>query len=179
MVAANWCYVGPGAVMRRRLIERIGGRNPAYRQVGDLDFWLRAGMEGPFHHVPRPLATWRTHPGSTSISDTSDAKVAEYVTVMKAFFARADLPEELRALEAEALSMAHHIAALKSMWHRRNLARRYLMRSLALRPSLRSRHPSHPRSIKILLRVFLLPQAVDRLLLRRWMLLRYGEEPGF
>ncbi|HPA80820.1 MAG TPA: glycosyltransferase [Thermoanaerobaculales bacterium] len=178
MVAANWCYIGPGAVFRRRLVERIGGRDPSYRQVGDLDFWLRAGLHGPFVHVPRALATWRSHPGSTSVADVSDEKVAEYVRVMERFFEQPGMGPELLRLRPQALAMAHHIAALKTMWRRRPLARRHLARSLRLHPTLRSRHPSHPRSLKIILRTFLLPQALDRALLTRWMRLRYGRQPS-
>jgi len=179
MVAANWCYIGPGAMFRRRLIELIGGRDVQFRQIGDLDFWLRAGLHGPFVHVPEVLATWRRHPASLSVADISEEKVAEYVRVMERFFERPGLTPELLRLRPQALAMAHHIAALKTMWHRRPLARRHLLRSLRLHPTLRSRHPSHPRSLKILLRTFLLPQALDRALLTRWMKLRYGRQPSF
>jgi len=179
MVVANWCYIGPGAMLRRRLVERIGGRDPSYRQVGDLDFWLRAGLHGSFIHVPEVLATWRTHPGSTSVEDISEEKVSEYVWVMERFFEQPAVGPELMRLRPQALAMAHHIAALKTMWHRRPQARRHLARSLRLHPTLRSRHPSHPRSLKIILRTFLLPQALDRALLTRWMALRYGRRPSF
>jgi GT2 family glycosyltransferase len=179
MVAANWCYIGPGGMFRRRVIELVGGRDPRYRQVGDFDFWLRAGLHGRFVHVPQALATWRSHPGSTSVSDVSEEKISEYVRLMERFFEQEGVGPELMRLRPQALAMAHHIAALKSMWIRRPQARRHLARSLWLHPTLRSRHPSHPRSLKILLRTFLLPQALDRALLTRWMKLRYGRPPSF
>jgi glycosyltransferase involved in cell wall biosynthesis len=179
MVAANWCYIGPGAMFRRRLVELIGGRDVQFRQVGDLDFWLRAGTHGPFIRVAQPLATWRSHPASLSVADISEEKVAEYVRVMERFFERPELTPELLRLRPQALAMAHHVAALKTMWHRRPLARRHLLRSLRLHPTLHSRHPSHPRSLKIIVRTFLLPQALDRALLTRWMKLRHGRPPSF
>ena len=145
----------------------------------DFDFWLRAGLHGPFVHVPEVLATWRSHPGSTSISDVSEEKISEYVRVMERFFEQEGVGPDLMRLRPQALAMAHHIAALKTMWIRRPQARRHLARSLRLHPTLRSRHPSHPRSLKIILRTFLLPQALDRALLTRWMKLRYGRQPTF
>jgi GT2 family glycosyltransferase len=179
MVTANWCYIGPGAMMRRRAIELAGGRDPRYRQVGDYDYWLRVGLHGPFKHVPAALATWRTHPGSISISDTSEQKVAEYLLVMERFFELPGVTPELLELRDRALAMANYVAARKSMWYRRGQARRYLARSIRLHPLVDTENPAHPRSLKSVLRTFLLPQAVDRALLRRWMRLRYGCDPGF
>jgi glycosyltransferase involved in cell wall biosynthesis len=111
MVAFHECLVGPGAVVQRRALEKVGGRNPAYRYVADFDLWLRLGLLGPMARIPRVLATWRAHEGGVSSSATGAVMAAEHIRVMNEFFARADLPPRLRRLHHRALSWAHYAAA--------------------------------------------------------------------
>ncbi len=53
MVRWHHCLPGPGAFIRRSVIDAVGGRDPRFRYVGDYDFWLHAGVLGPFSRVAR------------------------------------------------------------------------------------------------------------------------------
>jgi len=110
MVRRFRCIVGPGAFMRRRAVEEAGGRDVEYRFVADFDFWLRMGLLGPFARIPRVVATFRVHPNSSSVSQRGQAMAEEHVRLARRFFARADLPPAIRALEQEARSWAYYYA---------------------------------------------------------------------
>jgi GT2 family glycosyltransferase len=57
----------PGMVMRRRLVERLGGFDEAYRLAGDLDFFVRAVVAGArFLFVNTWTAGFRLHAGQLS-----------------------------------------------------------------------------------------------------------------
>ena len=111
MVEYHQCLVGPGAVIRRGAIERVGGRNPEYRFVADFDFWLRMGLLGPMAKVPARLATWRAHEGAATHDRQGRAMAAEHVKLIRAFFARRDLPPEIQRIRRRAMSWAHYTAA--------------------------------------------------------------------
>ena len=59
------CPVGVGALVRRRLYERIGGWDPSHHFYPDYEWWLRAGDVG-FVRVAQPGGAWRIHGGSIS-----------------------------------------------------------------------------------------------------------------
>lgn len=103
---------GPGAIVRRRLIEDIGGWDPALRFAPDYEWYLRAGLVGPFKRVPLPLARWRAHPDATSFSSRGEARARELVHIAETFFARTDLAAEIQAVRAEAFRNAYLVAGL-------------------------------------------------------------------
>lgn len=134
MVVFHDCLVGPGAVIRRSAIERVGGRNPDYRFVGDFDFWLRLGLLGPMARIPARLATWRTHDGAATNRQQGRALAAEHVRFITEFFSRDDLPPEVRALRRRAISWAHYAAAYHA-GDLRWLRLRHVMMFVLHRPS--------------------------------------------
>lgn len=69
MLRWHHCIPGPGAFFQRSVVDQLGGRDPEFRYVADFEFWLRAGMLGPFARIPRTLATFRWHPGGASSRD--------------------------------------------------------------------------------------------------------------
>jgi glycosyltransferase involved in cell wall biosynthesis len=112
MVRRFCCIVGPGAFMRRRAVERVGGRDSGYRFVADFDFWLRLGLLGPFARIPRVVATFRVHPDSTSVMQRGRAMAEEHVRLAHEFFSSTVLPPTIRRLEREARSWAFYYAGL-------------------------------------------------------------------
>lgn len=116
-VRLRLCLPGPCSLFRRRAVELAGGWDTTLRYTADSDFWLRIGLHGPLRHVPEVLATWRSHPGSqtmTAFDAVSSSRVPlaeEQVAVAARFLARDDLPPEVRAVSAEALATAHIVAA--------------------------------------------------------------------
>jgi len=117
MVRKHHCLPGPGAFFRRIMLKRIGGRDPKFRYVGDLEFWFRAALVGTFRRVPEVLATFRVHSGSASVSAKGRLMAQEHMTLVETYFARDDLPVEIRDCRREARSSAAFIAGCScSRW---------------------------------------------------------------
>ncbi|HTO44101.1 MAG TPA: glycosyltransferase [Burkholderiales bacterium] len=105
------CAPGPGAFFRRAAWERAGGWNPVLRQMPDYDFWLRLGLQGPFVHIPRVLAQFRVHAASQTFSRATEVLADEPQRIIGEFFARADLPDDIRVLHPRALAKANLVSA--------------------------------------------------------------------
>ncbi len=56
----------PTAMVRRRLIEKVGGFNASFLQADDYDLWIRGAAAFPVRHVDRAVARVRLHEGSLS-----------------------------------------------------------------------------------------------------------------
>lgn len=70
-----------GMLIRRDVVEALGGFDTRYRLCADLDFWLRAYVSGArFRYVPEVLAEFRLREGQLS-ADTAvtQAEMAEIV----------------------------------------------------------------------------------------------------
>lgn len=81
------CAPGPGALVRRNVLELVGGWDPAYRQMPDLEFWMRATTVGRLRHVPERLAAFRVHETSQSFSAVPAARADEALRAVDAFYA--------------------------------------------------------------------------------------------
>jgi glycosyltransferase involved in cell wall biosynthesis len=108
----DWhCVPGPGAFFRRSLVTRLGGRDPQFRYVGDFDFWLRAGLIGPFARVPKTLANFRMHPDCATITGRSASMALEHVRLVKKIFSLPDMPREVLQAKDETFGSAYFLAA--------------------------------------------------------------------
>ncbi|HEX5504817.1 MAG TPA: glycosyltransferase family 2 protein [Thermomicrobiales bacterium] len=112
MVRWFLCIPGPGTMFRRGLVDDAGGWDASYRHCPDFEWFIRAGLHGAFLHLPRTLARWRQHEGSITTTERGLARAHEYCRLMEDFFARDDLPPDVRAVEGEALRNAYITAAL-------------------------------------------------------------------
>lgn len=112
MVRRHDCIVGPGAFFRRTALDLVGYRDPAFTYVADFDYWLRLGMHGPFARIPKTLATFRVHPTSASAACRGAAMSNEHMRLAESFFARDDLPPEVRRVRREAFAWAHFVAGI-------------------------------------------------------------------
>jgi len=133
MVRWMACQPGPGAILRRKAITLVPERTTNFRYVTDLDYWLRLGLHGPGARLPEVLATHRHHGDSAGISQFK-ALSAELIRLTEEFFARPDLPPEVRRLHTEALSAAYYDAGQRCAGHDYRLATSYLWRSMRLCP---------------------------------------------
>jgi glycosyltransferase involved in cell wall biosynthesis len=117
MIRRHHCLPGPGALFRRSVVEKTSGRDPTFRYTGDLDFWFRAVLVGPFLRVPETLATFRVHDDSTSVRAKGRSMAYEHMQIVENFFSRTDLPEGMFALCPEAQSSASFVAGCScSRW---------------------------------------------------------------
>jgi len=53
---------GPsGAIIRRGLFEKVGGYDPSWGVIADIELWFRMAMRWPIVLLPPGLAWWRRH----------------------------------------------------------------------------------------------------------------------
>ncbi len=81
--------VDPSRMVHRRVYEAVGGYDDRYPLANDFDFFLRAGREFRFRHVPGgPLVAIRRHGANTS---DESARARELADVEGALEAAVDL----------------------------------------------------------------------------------------
>lgn len=102
---------GPGVFFRRSAFTKIGGWNSSYRQVPDLEYWLRLGLVGDFLRIPEVLAKFRVHDESQTYTEPSVEKAEECVQVIDEYFKNPELPETIRSLENRSKANAHLFVA--------------------------------------------------------------------
>ena len=115
MVRTQNNFLSPGVLFKKTLAKQLGGWDDSYRIIPDFDFWLRGGLRGEYVHVPEILATWRQHSGSITVAGHGTEEAPERLRLIAEFFARADLPSEIRALEPEAYRNVYFIVALGAL----------------------------------------------------------------
>ena len=102
MVAELRCLPGPGAFIRRAVVQKYMKqlRDPDYPLISDLVCWWRIGLVGPFMHIPEFLGQWRQHPNMTTALVAKSRAMAEtHIKLAREFFRRNDLPLRVRAWE--------------------------------------------------------------------------------
>jgi GT2 family glycosyltransferase/glycosyltransferase involved in cell wall biosynthesis len=111
MLTAHWCLPGPGAVVRRSIVERIGGRDTSFRYVSDFDMWLRASAFGDFIHIPRNLGIWRLHQKSATVAASRLRMARERIRLLQKFYRDPAARERHGGIRATAVAAAHLAAA--------------------------------------------------------------------
>jgi glycosyltransferase involved in cell wall biosynthesis len=158
MLEAHYCIPGPGTFFRRSAFGKEAVRSADFPLNGDFESWLRLGLRGPMQRIPSVLASWRRHAANTSLTHRSAAMAQARIRLIDAFFARGDLPDTVRALEAQSKSAAYYFAAVLALHDRAVPARRYLWRSFAWKPFWPARlRPERRRSAKLICYLSLLP----------------------
>ena len=134
MLKRHYCIPGPGVFFRRSVAERLKGRDEGFRYVADFDFWLRAGLSGPFARIPKTLATFRWHSGGASSKDQGTAMAQEHVRLIEKIFSMPNLPQAVLEAKREAFSNAYYEAAVALGAQALDLKRDYYRRAVALYP---------------------------------------------
>jgi GT2 family glycosyltransferase/glycosyltransferase involved in cell wall biosynthesis len=111
LIAAHWCLPGPGVVIRRNVLNAIGGRDLAFRFVSDFDLWLRATAHGDMKHLPHKLAYWRLHTANLTTSDKRVQMAEERMLLLKKFYRDPEEAARSAGLRKTAFAAAHLAAA--------------------------------------------------------------------
>jgi glycosyltransferase involved in cell wall biosynthesis len=143
-----------GIMIRRKVLDKIGGFDESIRYLEDVEFPQRLSLEGPWAYIETPLVVWRESMTNSvyknSIRDqlcTSECMVA----VLEMHLAR--LGGSARAARVRALLMRELGAARRDLWatrrKRRNggssLLSSIVQRYDCYRSALYRRWPSYPR----------------------------------
>jgi hypothetical protein len=102
--------IGPGALVRREVLEGTGGWDPDWHWMGDLILWMRVGLAGRVIRVEHPVASWRRHPGGITI-ETSLERARQHLQLVDTGASLLGLPADAVSLRAEALRNACVIGA--------------------------------------------------------------------
>jgi glycosyltransferase involved in cell wall biosynthesis len=104
----------PGAaVIRRECLEQVGPFDESLYGCEDADMWLRLARAGyAFGYIDLPLFQYRFHAGSIT-GNVDLRQVRSWLASLDKFFADPDLPDDIRALEAEAYSILHYETAAR------------------------------------------------------------------
>lgn len=108
MLTKFLCPPGPGAFFRRSAFEKAGLWDASFRQMLDIEYWLRLGLCGRFVRIPAVLAAFRVHPESLTFTTSSPD---EPIRIIEHYFERTDISDEIKTLKNQALSNAHLVAA--------------------------------------------------------------------
>jgi len=133
LVCEHHCLPGPGAFFRPDALAGEPVRDPRAEGVSDYDMWLRLSLRGPIARVPQTLASWRSHPAASTFTLPGGALARAKIAAIERFFARNDLPAEVRGWRSRALSAAYYNAALLGLRHSGVPALRYALASYAAR----------------------------------------------
>lgn len=70
LIRMGTCYVfQPTVFLRRQVVEAVGPLDLTLRHAMDYEYWIRVGRKFQISYVPQPLATWRLHGASKTVSD--------------------------------------------------------------------------------------------------------------
>jgi glycosyltransferase involved in cell wall biosynthesis len=92
----------PSAFIRREIYEKVGELDPKFYYFMDWDFWMRAGIYYKIEHTAAIWSTYRLHAESKTVAQAKKA-APELEYMYKKYFARDDVPENIRAIEKEAM----------------------------------------------------------------------------
>jgi GT2 family glycosyltransferase len=134
MLRRHHCLPGPGAFFRKNVVEWLGGRDDRFRYVADFDFWLRAGLLGPFARIPKTLATFRWHAGGASSREQGASMAEEHIRLVEKIYSMPNLPEPVLRVKKEAFSNAYYEAAVSLGTQVLDVKRDYYRRAVALYP---------------------------------------------
>jgi len=167
-VAINgFCPVGPGALLRRSALERIGGWDVRLRLIPDWDFLLRVGLCGTVHHYPETLAAFRVHEQSQTFRAPDEQCTEEYAIAVQGFFSRDDVPDSLARQQFRARANTQVLTARLHL-----LAGRWRKAAAALAEASRNwpAWPTRYRNLKLLANgLFGLPRLRARNAWRAWL----------
>lgn len=93
-------------LMKRSVVERVGAFDSKRQVTSDWDFLLRAGLKCRMEYLPGIAGRSRYQPGSHSATRQLEW-IASVGKMYNDYFARNDLPNEIRILQKEALASTH------------------------------------------------------------------------
>jgi len=86
VIARFSCPPGPGAFFRKKFFDMLGGWDSRFRQIPDLEYWIRLGTQGNFYRINEILAHWRTHDKSQSYMKTTVERANEPLLIVDHYF---------------------------------------------------------------------------------------------
>lgn len=96
----------PATFFRRHVLETVGFLDERLYYTMDFDYWIRVASRHAIAHLPECLAAMRIH-GEAKTVRAPLQRVEERVSVYERFFTTPNLPDDVRAVEREAMRNAY------------------------------------------------------------------------
>lgn len=122
----NPMLVPAEALVARKVLDEIGGFNPAFLQGEDYDFWIRTAERFPIFHIPVTVVNARAHSDNLTRN-----KVKQLTWEFQVRLAHHDGSWLMRRSLAE---ICHRLAYEHRITHEKSLFRRYTLASLCYNP---------------------------------------------
>src|SRR5262249_24447336 len=97
--------IGPGCLVRRKVLESTGAWEPDLHFMSDFILWIKVGLAGRVARVTEPLASWRRHTASISLQVVAE-QGREFLRLVERGAALLDLAPDAIEIRAEALRNA-------------------------------------------------------------------------
>lgn len=99
---------------RKEIFDQVGFLDETYHHPFDNDFFIRVGTACKVIYAPALLANYRLHPQSkTEIASVTF--FLEYLSILKKYFQRSDIPQSVKEHEKKVFSYWHERTAHKYM----------------------------------------------------------------
>lgn len=108
----------PAAMLRRTVVEAVGGYHGAFRHCEDYDLWLRLASVTRLASIPERLLRYRHYPDQVSSRHATEQQIGaavSYLAYRERAAGRADPTAHLKALPP--------VQALDALFHRAGVAR--------------------------------------------------------
>lgn len=124
-------------VMRRTLLDAVGGFDPAIQYGEDWDLWLRSVLVAQMQGIPEPLASIRLHRGGQwrfPRPDKVQRVLTDHLRLLNGAFARwPDRSPSAQTLRAQCLAREYGNAAIANYaWEESELATAQLQEAIQL-----------------------------------------------
>ncbi len=107
LLLREFFFFGSSALIRRSVLEQVGGFDESLPWGDDADMWLRIGLAGwSFGYLDEPVLQYRVHKASMTAS-VSPRQVEGWQAGLRKFFATPNITPDLRALEKQAYAVLY------------------------------------------------------------------------
>lgn len=98
ILATRFVLFNQGIIIRREVLERIGGFDESLRLLEDHELALRLSLEGPWSFIKEPLVIWRETPGSLYHEAPTEEICSKAVHILEKHLARLSADHQHRTL---------------------------------------------------------------------------------
>lgn len=92
-------FAHPAVMMRRSVVESVGGYRAAFIHAEDYDLWLRMGEVGDLANIPAVLLDYRVHGNNTSTRNAADQAFSTAAAWVAHLLRSSGRPEPLSLLD--------------------------------------------------------------------------------
>jgi glycosyltransferase involved in cell wall biosynthesis len=162
LLVSDFIHSGSNTLIRKQVIDSVGGFDPTLKSCEDWDYWLRLSAHWSFVVVPKHQILYRRTPGAMS-SKVEVMKEAALIATEKAYQAA---PPELQYLKSQKLINFHKYVASLYLQHRTDVsgvrqAQQHLWSAIRIQPKTLLDRTTQKLVLKFILRLIFPPKVAN------------------